>query len=214
MRSFITVIVGLALTAALWTSRPPAVFADGHDDVNSPQSKCEPGPPPAFVPGRSLGPVAIGMPLDAVQHWLGRPQLVENRDFQGHRWTHMLVNGIDVLGRDNTVVALNLPRVRPIPIQWCDTVVARPFNLPVGYLQQTYGVPTWAGVLNGLQYWLYNHLGLLVTAPVGANYVQGLTVYPAGQYCTVVPALVNFGRGAINAGGTTAQCPVVERESH
>ncbi len=208
MRLLMIVLVGLALTAALWASGPAAVFADGHDDVNSPQSRCEPGPP--LVPGRSLGPVQIGTPLDALPRWLGQPQLVENRQFQGHRWTHERFNGVDVLGRDNSVIALNLPQISYVRIQYCDAPAARPYNLPIGYIQQTYGLPSTSLTLNGLQYWLYNALGLLVTVPVGANYVQGLTVYPAGQYCTVVPALVSFGRFTTNAG--TAQCPGAARD--
>ncbi len=208
MRLLMTVLVGLALTAALWTSGPAAVLADGHDDVHSPQSRCEPGPP--LVPGRSLGPVTIGTPIDQLPRWLGQPQLVENRQFQGHRWIHELFNGVDVLGRDNSVIALNLPQLSTNRIEYCNAPAAYPYNLPLGYIQQTYGPPSSSLILNGLQYWLYNQLGLLVTAPVGANYVQGLTVYPAGQLCTVVPALVSFGRFATSAGNT--QCPDAARD--
>jgi hypothetical protein len=208
MRLLMTGILALALTAALWTSGPAAVFADGHDDVNSPLSRCEPGPP--LVPGQSLGPVAIGSPVDVLPRWLGQPQLVETRQFQGHRWIHEVFNGVDVLGRDNSVIALNLPQISRFRIQYCNAPVARPYNLPVGYIQQTYGLPSTSLIMNGLQYWLYNQLGLLVTVPVGTNYVQGLTVYPAGQYCTVVPALVSFGGVATAAGST--QCPGTARD--
>jgi len=201
-----TIIVGLALTAALWAGGPGAALAD---DVHG-QGSCDPVQP--FVPGTSLGPVRIGMPLDAVQRWYGRPRAVETRLLQGHQWTHMQFSGVDVLARDNTVVglnALNLSQFSPGPLQTtCGTPLARPYSLPVGYVQQTYGWPSSTTIVNGLQYWLYNTLGLLFTVPLGGQYVQGLTVYQAGQYCAVVPAFTTFGGFVFNAGSRiTAQCP-------
>lgn len=204
MRSLMTVIVGLALTAALWAGGPGAAVAD---DVHG-QGFCDPAQP--FVPGTSLGPVRIGMPIEAVQRWYGRPRALENRYVQGHQWTHMQFSGLDVLARDNAVVALNLTQVSAYPLQPnCATPLARPFSLPVGYVQQTYGWPSSTTTLNGLQYWLYNALGLLFTVPLGGRYVQGLTVYPAGQYCAIAPAFVTFGGFVFNTGTTyfTAPCP-------
>lgn len=209
MRSIMILTVGLTLTAALWAGGPGAVFAE---DKGTGQDTCDSGP--AFVPGARLGPVQIGMPLDAAQRWFGRPRLVENRTLQGHRWTHMQFTGADVFARDNSIMALNVLQTWPLPVQTrCSTVVTRPFSLPLGYVRQTYGPPVVNFALNGLQYWLYNSQGLVLAVPPGANYVQGLTVYPAGQFCTLFPVFISFGGFNIPA-GSRMQCPdnEVERE--
>jgi hypothetical protein len=202
MRAFLTIVAGLVLTAALWSGGPAPVFAD---DLPTGQGRCDPALP--FAPGASLGPVRIGMPLDALQRWYGRPRSVENRRLQGHQWTHMRFANLDVMGRDNAIVALNVLQTWPVPVPPnCGVQVARPFNLPIGYVQQTYGPPIQNIVLNGLQYWLYDKLGLLLTIPVGGAYVQGLTVYQPGQFCYWAPVFVSFGGFTVNA-GNALQCP-------
>lgn len=201
MRILVTIVVGLAMTGALWLGGPGPAFAD---DKGNGQGNCDPAQP--FVPGTSFGPVRIGMPLDAVQRWYGRPRSVERQSIQGHQWTHMLFSGLNVVARDNTVVALNLVQLAGAPLQSsCGAPLARPYNFSVANVQQIYGPPSSTLVLNGLQYLLYNSRGLMLTVPVGGGYVQGLTVYPAGGYCEVVPVLVHFGGFAVYA-GNTVQC--------
>src|SRR6516225_11228355 len=109
MRSLTILVVGLTLTVALWAGGPGVAFGD---DSRSGPGDCDSGP--MFVPGAGLGPVRIGMSLDDVPRWLGRPRLVENRNLQGHRWTHMRFTNVDVFARDNSVMALNLPQAGPI----------------------------------------------------------------------------------------------------
>lgn len=205
MRAFLTIVAGLVLTAALWSGGPAPVFAD---DLPTGQGFCD--PPGSFVPGAGLGPVRLGMPLGAIPQWYGRPTLVENRRLQGHQWTHMRFNGLDVLGRDNTIAALNVQRTWQVRVpQHCLTQGMSPFapfNLPISYVQQTWGPPIQNVLLNGLQYWLYNKLGLLLTVPVGGTYVQGLTVYQSGQFCYLAPAFVSFGGFTVNV-GNSLQCP-------
>jgi hypothetical protein len=196
MQSLFVMVVGLALIAAFWSGGPAPAFAD---DLPTGQSWCDPARP--FLPGTGLGPVRIGMPLDAVQHWYGRPRSVENRRLQGHQWTHMRFTNIDVMGRDNAVIALNVVQTWPVPLAPnCARQIAQPFNLPIGYLQQTYGPPIQSTILNGLQYWLYDKLGLLLTIPVGGAYVQGLTVYQPDQFCYWAPVFVSFGGFSVMAG--------------
>ena len=147
------------------------------------------------------------MPLDAVPRLLGRPRSIENRTLQNHQWTHMLYAGVDVLARDNAIVALNLPQLAGVSLPAsCGAPPGRPYSLPIGYVRQTYGPPSSSLVVNGLQYWLYNALGLLLTVPRYGGFVQGISVYPVGQYCNVAPVLVLFG-GLLYTTGTTASCP-------
>lgn len=200
MRTLVSVGLGVILTAALCSSGPVPVFAD--DISTNPANaaaipgRCEPGP--IYVPGTSLGPVAIGAPLAAVQRQLGRPRSIDNRSIQGHQWTRMHYAGLDVLGRDNSVAAVNLPQVRPVLVRTrCGTLVSRPLSLPLNFVQQSYGPPSANFVLNGLQYWVYNTLGLLFTAVPGAPYVQSLMVFPAGGYCGITPVWVSFGTLAV-----------------
>src|SRR5579864_1809951 len=200
MRSLITVVVGMALTAALWSGGTGPAFGQGQ--CNQP-----------FAPGNSLGPVRIGMPVDAVQRWYGQPRSVENRSLQGHQWTHLLFAGLDVLARDNAIIALNLPQVGGVPIQsTCGTPLAGAFSLPVGYVQQSYGPPSSTFVANGLQYWLYNALGMLLTLPIGSGFFQGLTVYPVGQACVILPvvwsAFGTFGHFVLNRGTIDTTCAI------
>jgi hypothetical protein len=203
MRTFATVGFGVALTAALWSGGPLPVFADGLPA--SPGNACEPGP--VYVPGKSLGPVQIGMPLHAVQRQLGRPHFAENRRLQGHQWTRMRFPALDVLARDNSVVAVNLPLVRPVLVRTkCGTLVSRPLSLPLNLVQQSYGRPSSSFELNGLQYLLYNALGLLFSWPAGTPYVQSLMVFPAGEYCGVSPVLVSFGAFVAQAVNVIPAC--------
>lgn len=184
MRSPITVIVAMALTAALWCGGTGPAFAQGQ--CNQP-----------FAPGASLGPVRLGMPVDAVQRWYGRPRSVQNQFVQGHQWTRMIFSGLEAVARDNMIVALNLPQIAGAPLQSnCGTPLAGPFSLPVSYVQQTYGSPSSSYVTNGVQYWLYDALGLLLSLPIGGRFVQGLWIYPAGQYCAVEPVIGIF-RGVV-----------------
>jgi hypothetical protein len=126
----------------------------------------------------------------------------------------MRFTNVDVFARDNSVMALNLPQAGPIPVQTkCGTLITRPLNLPVGYVHQTYGQPVRSFTQNGLQYWLYNALGILLTVPVGGAYVQGLTVYPVGEYCTLVPMFVSFGGFNVNV-GSALQCPADGGHEH
>ncbi|MHB8732870.1 MAG: hypothetical protein ACYDAB_13890 [bacterium] len=202
MRSLLTVVVGFTLAASLWSGGPAPAFAD--DNPNG-QGWCDPSG--SFAPGASLGPVRLGIPLGQISQWYGRPTLVENRPMRGHQWTHMRFNGLDVLGRDNVVAALNVLQSWPVRIpQHCLNQGIIPFNLPIGYVQRTYGPPVVNALVSGLQYWLYNKLGLLVTVPPGGAYVQGLTVYQAGQFCALAPTLASFGGFGLNA-ATALQCP-------
>ena len=201
MRSLVVAIVAVTLTAVLWPSGP-AALAD--DNPNS-QSWCDPAG--SFVPGASLGPVQLGIPLGQISQWYGRPTLVENRRLQGHQWTHMRFNGLDVLGRDNAVAGLNILRSWPVPIpQHCINQGILPFNLPVRSVQQTYGPPILNALVSGLQYWLYDKRGLLVTVPPGGAYVQALTVYQPGQFCYLAPAFISFGGFTANT-ATALHCP-------
>ena len=201
MRLVTTAVVAVMLTATLWSSGQ-AAFAE---DLPTGQGFCD--PPGSFAPGTSLGPVRLGIPLGQISQWYGRPTLVENRRLRGHQWTHMRFNGLDVLGRDNAVVTLNVLRNWPVRIpQHCINQGILPFSVPVGYVQRTYGPPVVNALVSGLQYWLYNKLGLLVTVPPGDAYVQGLSVYQPGQFCDLAPVLVSFGGFALNA-ANALQCP-------
>lgn len=200
MRSLVVAIV-VTLTAVLWSSGPAALA----DDNPNGQSFCDPAG--SFVPGASIGPVRLGVALGQISQWYGRPTLVENRRLQGHQWTHMRFNGLDVLGRDNAVAALNIFQSWQVPIpQHCINQGINPFSLQVGSVQQAYGPPILNALVSGLQYWLYDKLGLLVTVPPGGAYVQGLTVYQPGQFCNVAPAFISFGGFTVNT-GTALHCP-------
>lgn len=204
MRLLTTVLIGLAVTAASWAGGPVPVSAE---DAHGP---CQPGP--AFVPGASVGPIGIGTPLDAVQRKLGRPQSAEGRAAQGHQWTRLVYPGLTVLGMDNTVVALNVPQAAPVPVATsCGTTVGQPLYLPVANVRQQFGPPPVVTAAGDLQYFLYNALGLLVTMPAAGPWVQGVTVYGAGQYCTVVPRLVSLGWFTVQA-GSMLQCDRETRE--
>lgn len=202
MRWLLTAVVTVLLTAVLSPGSRPALA----DDLpTSPGWRCDPVAP--FAPGAGLGPVRLGMPLDAVQRWYGRPRSVENKTLQGHRYTHMRFTNLDVTARDNAILALNVLQGWPVPAAPdCPTPVTRPFNLPVHYVQQTWGPPIQNVLLNGLQYWLYNKLGLLLTVPVGGAYVQGLTLYQPDQFCYLAPVFVSFGGFTVNV-GNSLQCP-------
>ncbi|HKX17116.1 MAG TPA: hypothetical protein VJT33_03795 [bacterium] len=204
MRSVVTAVVAVMLTVVLWSGG--RAFADDMGrDRGDMGTWCDSDAP--FGPGAGLGPVRIGMPLDALQRWYGRPRSVENRQLQGHRWTHMRFTNLDVMARDNAIVAVNALQSWPVPAAPnCPTQVTRPFNLPVRYVQQTWGPPVQSTILNGLQYWLYDKLGLLLTIPVGGTYVQGLTVYQPSQFCNWVPVFVSFGGFTVNV-GNSLQCP-------
>jgi hypothetical protein len=140
------------------------------------------------------------MPLSKVEGTLGRPRSVENRQFGGHQWTRMRVAGFDVLARDNVVAAVNMAKLQPVPVRTrCGTLVDRPLSLPIDFLEQSYGPPSDTLLFNGTRYWLYNALGLLVAAPLGAPYVQTLLIYSGGGYCGVAPVLVSFGLYAAEA---------------
>ncbi|HET7264336.1 MAG TPA: hypothetical protein VFL28_06675 [bacterium] len=195
MRSLVMAVAVVTLTAVLGPGAPAALA----EDVPTGQGWCDPATP--FAPGVGLGPVRIGTPLDAVQRWYGRPRSMENRTLQGHRWTHARFTNLDVMARDNTIVALNVLQSWPVSVPpHCAAQAARPFNVPVRYVQQTWGPPVQSAVLNGLQYWLYDRLGLLLTVPVGGTYVQGLTVYQPNDFCYWAPVYVSFGGFTINAG--------------
>src|SRR5581483_9459356 len=90
----------------------------------------------------------------------------------------------------------------------CGTIVPGTLNLPAGAVIQRYGAPGSRVTRNGQQYWLYNNQGMLLSLPSLGNVVQGLTVYPAGQYCAVIPTFVTLFGLAINTGNIT-QCSSV-----
>ncbi|HEV2359319.1 MAG TPA: hypothetical protein VGZ23_17140 [bacterium] len=195
----------LALSAALWTggAGPASAIGDDHEGDHS-GAACQPGP--VFVPGYSLGPVNVGAPMAVVQRWFGQPRAVQRRTFQGNLWTRLVYAGLNVLARNDAVVALTLPQGAAVPVQTnCGTLVTASYNLPVGTVLQTYGAPSSRVAINGQQYWVYNTQGMLLALPAAGNIVQGVTIYPAGQYCAMVPMYVSLFGFAINV-GSAMQC--------
>jgi hypothetical protein len=200
MRRLSVMLVGVVLVA-LWPAAAP-VFAD--DAPNTWVTRCRPGP--VFVPGQSLGFVALGVAVTTVQGRYGRPRSVQALDFGGHHWQHLLFDALTVLARDNVVVAVTMPQAASLPVDTdCGTLASVPFSLPVTVATQTYGAAPASLTVNGLRYALYNALGLLFASPPAGSAVQWLTVYPAGQYCSIAPVLVSFGRIAAGV-STMGQC--------
>lgn len=216
MRRVAVVAVTLAVGAALLTggAGPASAAGDDHEGDHS-GAVCQPGP--VFVPGYSLGPVNVGAPVAALERWFGQPRAVQRRTFRGNLWTRLLYAGLNVLARNETVVALTLPQGAPVPVQTnCGTLVTTSYNLPVSTVLQTYGSPSSRVAINGQQYWVYNTRGMLLALPAAGNVVQGLTVYPAGQYCAMVPMYVSLFGFAIDVGSAmqcTAAGGLPEREA-
>lgn len=202
MRWMSGLLVGLVWLLLSPTAPGPA-FAEDAPSVWL--TRCHPGP--LFVPGRSLGFVVLGTSVAVLQSRFGAPRSVQELTYGGHRWQRLLFGALSVLARDNMVMAATMPQVGIMPVDTdCPgTLASVPFNLPLSTAIQPYGAPSARLLQNGLQYLLYNAQGALFGAPAPGNPVQWLTIYPAGQYCSVAPVLVSLGGLASGLSGL-GQC--------